>query len=101
VINDKEIGIKFLFTISIDETPAISAVANSTPAKGLKALPIDAERFIGKSIEVLAIPNLAAALGINGPNAKKAAFPLPISMAAKNIIMVIIIPSPIAPKPKP
>ena len=83
MIKEAEIGIKFRFTIAIDVTPAISAVAKSIPASGLKALPMDADKFIGKRIDVLATPNLAAAFGINGPNAKNAALPLPISIAAK------------------
>ena len=89
----------FLFTIWSVVTPAISAVAIITPATGETVLPIDADNCIGKIIELLSIPKDFAILGTKGPKAKKDAFPLPISIDAKNIIKVIITPIPTAPNP--
>lgn len=93
-------GIIFLFTMAIVETFAISAVAIMTPAIGETVLPIDADSCIGKIIEVLSTPNVFAIFGTKGPNAKNDAFPLPISMDARKIIIVITTPIPMAPKPK-
>ena len=93
-------GIKFLLTMSIVDTFAISAVAIITPATGETVLPIDADNCIGRIIELLSTPNDFAIFGTKGPKAKKEAFPLPMSMDAKKIMMVIIIPIPMAPKPR-
>lgn len=100
MINATVSGIMFLFTICKVVTPAISAVAISTPATGETVLPIDADNCIGKIIELDSIPKDLAIFGTNGPKAKKDAFPLPISIDAKNIMIVITIPIPTAPKPR-
>lgn len=92
-------GIKFLFTIAIVVTFAISAVAIITPATGDTVRPIDAESCIGKMIEDDSTPNFEAIFGTNGPKAKKEAFPLPMSMDARKIIIVITTPMPTAPNP--
>ena len=83
-------GIIFLFTISIVETFAISAVAIKTPEIGETVRPIEADNCIGKIISVASAPNLFVILGTKGPKAKNDALPLPISMDAKNIIIVIV-----------
>ena len=93
-------GIKFRFTMAIVVTPATSETAIITPATGDTVLPMEAESCIGNIIEVLFTPNWLAILGTNGPKAKKAAFPLPISMDAKKMSTVITILMPIAPKPR-
>lgn len=92
-------GIIFRLTILTALTPAISAQAISTPATGLTVLPMDADRFIGNKIDELGTPNLTAILGISGANAKNDALPLPMSIEAKNIIIVITIPMPTTPSP--
>ena len=92
-------GIILRLTISKEVTPAISAIAISTPATGLTVRPIEAAKFIGKIMEADFTPNFAAIFGTNGAKAKNAALPLPISMLAKNIIKVSTTPIPKAPKP--
>lgn len=99
ITNATPSGIKFRFTICKVETPAISDTAIMTPATGETVLPMDAESCIGKIIEVLFTPNVEAILGTNGPKAKKEALPLPISIEARKIIMVITILIPMALKP--
>ena len=93
-------GIKFRFTICRVETPAISETAIITPATGETVLPMEAESCIGRIIEVLLTPNVDAILGTKGPKAKNEALPLPISMDAKKIMMVITMLMPTALKPR-
>lgn len=93
------IGIRFLFTMSIDVSPAISEVAISTPETGEIARPIEAASCIGTINAVELIPICVAKFGTKGPNEKNAAFPLPISIEAKYIINVNIIPIPTPAKP--
>ena len=99
-INATTNGMILRFTMAIVETLAISAVAIITPAIGDTVLPIDADNCIGKIIETLSTPNLFAIFGTSGPKAKNDALPLPISIDAKKIIIVITIPIPTMPKPR-
>lgn len=93
-------GIKFLLTICRVETPAISDTAMITPATGDTVRPMEAENCMGSIIEVLLTPNALAIFGTNGPNAKKEALPLPISIEAKKIMTDITMLMPMALSPK-
>lgn len=92
-------GIKLRFTISIVDTFAMPAVAIITPATGETVRPIEAENCIGKMIELVSAPSPLDIFGTNGPKAKNEAFPLPISMEARKIMIDITTPIPITPKP--
>jgi hypothetical protein len=61
-------GIKFLLTICNGVTPAISAVAITTPDIGEMARPILADNCIGKIIIEASVPIFVAMSGTNGPN---------------------------------
>ena len=92
-------GIAFRLATSNDETLPASAVAIRTPEMGETVLPIDAANSMGKIIKVVVTPNAVLIFGTNGPNAKNAAFPLPIKIDAANIISVITMLVPEAPRP--
>jgi len=64
------------------------------------ALPKLEDNCIGKIILALSAPIFMAMPGTNGPKEKNEALPLPISIEAPKIRMVITMPIPIAPKPK-
>ena len=92
-------GIKFLFTICIVVTCAISDVAIKTPETGETVLPIDAAKFIGKINSKACKLKRCVISGASGPKEKKAAFPLPIIIADKKISITINTPIPIATSP--
>ncbi len=85
---------------STGETPATPAIATITPAIGDVALPMLAESCIGRIISGAVIPSRPAISGTSGPNEKKAALPLPISMAARKtrIVMKIEMAAPEKPR---
>ena len=93
-------GMAFRFTTARGVTFAMAAVATNTPAMGDTVLPIEAANDIGNIMVTPSAPKSVAILGTSGPKAKKAALPLPIRMEAKNIIIVITMPMPTAPKPR-
>ena len=76
-------------------------MATITPAIGEVARPILAASCIGRIICTAGIPICAAMSGTSGPNEKKAALPLPISIAAKNTTAVITIEIDTPPRPIP
>lgn len=78
-------GGMFLRTISITETPPMSAIAIMTPAIGEAVLPRLADNCIGRIIPIDETPTLEAMFGTSGPKEKKAAFPLPVIRAVMKI----------------
>ena len=79
----------FRLTRSLVETPATSAMATMTPAIGEMARPIDDDNCMGRIMSTGFIPTFPAMPGTSGPKEKNEALPLPISMAARKMMMMI------------
>lgn len=81
-------GAALRFAKFIGEAPATPAIATITPAIGDEALPMLEASCVGSTKAYVGRLSLAAMPGISGPKEKKAALPLPISIAAKKMMSV-------------